>query len=192
MREICGILLAAGGSVRFGRNKLLEPLEDGTRLGLAAAQTLYSVLPHSIAVLCPDELVLAQPLHDVGLGVVINPDAALGMAHSLASGVAAARTADGWVVALADMPFIRPDTVRRVVDELERGAMIAAPSYGGQRGHPVGFARALREELLDLRGDQGAREVLERHKNELVTFEVDDPGILIDIDTQEDLVAALT
>ena len=71
----------------------------------------------------------------------------------------AAPDADGWLIALADMPFVRPETIRAVLAALAKGAAIAAPSYRGERGHPVGFARAFYEELSTLKGDAGAREL---------------------------------
>ena len=114
-------------------------------------------------------------------------DAARGMGASLAHGVAQARGADGWVIALADMPRIAPETIRRIIAALEEGAPIAAPARAGERGHPVGFAASLRDELLALTGDQGARAVLERHPGELKLVECDDPGILLDVDRKGDI-----
>ncbi|MGE5712793.1 MAG: nucleotidyltransferase family protein, partial [Betaproteobacteria bacterium] len=98
--------------------------------------------------------------------------------------VGQARAADGWVIALADMPAIQPDTLRRVVDALKAGAATVAPTYRGRRGHPVGFSAAMRSELLASAGDIGARSVLARHPPQLI--EVDDPGVLYDVDTPED------
>ena len=76
---------------------------------------------------------------------------------------------------------------RVVADALVAGAPIAAPCYRQQRGHPVGFAAGMREELENLHGDQGARSVLQRHRQAMRLLEVDDPGILADIDTPRDL-----
>jgi molybdenum cofactor cytidylyltransferase len=92
-------------------------------------------------------------------------------------------------VALADMPFIRAETFRAVREALESGALIAAPidRASGRRGHPVGFSTALREELLELDGDEGARSVIARHLESVVLVAVDDPGIFRDIDRPEDL-----
>jgi molybdenum cofactor cytidylyltransferase len=109
------------------------------------------------------------------------------MGATLSHGIAQARGADGWVVALADMPRIAPETIRKVVAELEGGAMIAAPVRNGERGHPVGFGAGLRDELLALDGDQGARSVLERHREAVKLIECDDPGILLDVDRRTDL-----
>ncbi len=89
--------------------------------------------------------------------------------------------AAGWVIALADMPAIEVSTVRAVVGLLLEGALTAAPMFRGQRGHPVGFAAALRPRLLALSGDAGARPVLEAHPPQLI--EVEDPGVLYDVDT---------
>jgi molybdenum cofactor cytidylyltransferase len=106
---------------------------------------------------------------------------------SLAEGVRAASDAHGWVVALADMPYIRPDTVRVIARALAEGAAIAAPAYRGARGHPVGFARRFFDELSALRGDAGARETLHAHPDWVTLYEVDDPGVLRDIDEPSDL-----
>jgi molybdenum cofactor cytidylyltransferase len=82
------------------------------------------------------------------------------------------------------MPAVQSDTVRRVVAALRAGAATAAPLYSGRRGHPVGFAATLQAELMASNGDTGARAVLLRHPPQL--FEVDDPGVLYDVDTLED------
>jgi molybdenum cofactor cytidylyltransferase len=190
--KIRGILLAAGYSKRFGSNKLLQALppggpDAGVPIALAAAKHLLEVLPDSIAVVRPRAQKLAALLRDAGCNTVVCRNAAQGMGTSLAAGVRASDGADGWVVALADMPFIGGDTIRALVGALEGGAVIVAPSYKGQRGHPVGFGRSCLEELSALTGDQGARELLSRHADALVLRETDDPGVLRDIDRPSDL-----
>ncbi|MGH7179104.1 MAG: nucleotidyltransferase family protein, partial [Tepidisphaeraceae bacterium] len=97
-----------------------------------------------------------------------------------------------WLIALADMPFVSPETLRTVIRHLEAGATITAPSFNGQRGHPVGFGRSLYGELIALEGDVGAREVLARHANKLKILVCTDPGICRDVDTPEDLESDLT
>lgn len=192
MRRITGILLAAGSGSRFGGQKLLRPLTDGTPLGVAAARSLLAVLPDSIAVVRADDETLPELLAEEGMRVVVNRRAGQGLSASLAAGVAAGRDADGWIIALADMPFIRIATIQRILALLERGAPLAAPSYRGLRGHPVGIGRAFRDELLALTGDQGAREVLFENDGLLELLEVDDAGVLIDVDTPEDIAACLS
>jgi molybdenum cofactor cytidylyltransferase len=185
-----GILLAAGASSRFGANKLLQPLPDGTPIALASARNLLQALPGALAVLRPGSEVLQGLLLEAGCQVSVCPDAELGMGHSLAHAVAASAEARGWVVALADMPYIRPQTTGAIADKVEQGALIVAPAYCGKRGHPVGFAAMLRSEMLALRGDEGARGVVQRHAASLQLIEVDDPGVLRDIDRPADLVMA--
>ncbi|MGH8772846.1 MAG: nucleotidyltransferase family protein [Burkholderiales bacterium] len=186
---IAGILLAAGASSRFGSNKLLHPLSDGTPIAIAAARNLKHAVAHALAVVPRADDVLAQRLQAEGLEIAVCDSAAAGMGHSLACGVAAASDAQGWLITLADMPFVSPETLRIVVCHLEAGATIAAPSFNGQRGHPVGFGRSLYAELLALDGDSGARILLTRHASEVKLFECDDNGICRDIDTQADLRA---
>jgi molybdenum cofactor cytidylyltransferase len=109
------------------------------------------------------------------------------MGHSLAHGVAEAREAGGWVVALADMPRVRPSTIAAIAAAISEGAVVAAPSYREERGHPVGFAAVLRGELLGLSGDSGARALLERHRDEIRLLDCDDPGVVLDVDARADL-----
>ena len=186
-KVIAAILLAAGAGTRFGGEKLLHPLEDGVAIAAHAARNLLAATPDVIAVVRWGDFPLYDMLEQEGCQVTMFRGAERGMGASLAHGVAQARGADGWVVALADMPRIQPATVKSVIDALHQGALIAAPAYKGERGHPVGFGAPLREELLALDGDQGARAVLDRHRDSVRLIECDDPGILIDIDRKSDL-----
>ena len=189
---IRGILLAAGYSKRFGSNKLLRVLpaespEAGMPIGLAAARHLLAVLPNSTAVVRPRAQKLAKMLRDAGCETVVCRNAAEGMGTSLAAGIRATSDATGWVIALADMPFLREETIRVIARALSDGAVIAAPAYRGERGHPVGVARRFFDELAVLSGDEGARDLLKRYPDLLNLYEVDDPGILRDIDKPSDL-----
>ena len=188
---IRGILLAAGSSSRFGANKLMHPLPDGkhagVRIAVASARNLTAVLPNPIAVVRPGVPALEAALREAGCEIVVCPDADQGMGASLACAVAASADAFGWVVALADMPYIAADTIRAVAHWIGDGAVIAAPVYKGTRGHPVGLTEWVREELLALRGDEGARSILQRHAGSIQMIPVDDPGCLKDIDTPDDI-----
>jgi molybdenum cofactor cytidylyltransferase len=192
--NIRGILLAAGYSKRFGSNKLLQALpagasEAGTPIGLAAAKHLLEALPESIAVVGPRAQKLSRMLRDAGCNTVVCKNAGEGMGTSLAAGVRSAADADGWIIALADMPFIRPDTLRAVANALRGGAAIAAPAFRGERGHPVGFARRYFEALVSLKGDEGARDLLAQQRESVTLLDTGDPGVLRDIDRPSDLTA---
>lgn len=185
--EIVGILLAAGSGRRFGGDKQLHPLPDGTPMAVAAARNLHAACACVVAVIRPDHLALAQLLKEENCEIVVCSDAEQGMGHSLASGVRATRDAAGWIVALADMPFIATGSYTAVIDALRAGATLAATQYRGQRGHPVGFSREWRDELITLNGDIGGRSILEKHRERIVLCNVEDRGVLIDIDRRDDL-----
>lgn len=184
-----GLLLAAGRGTRFDphgfSNKLLAPLPDGTPVARAAAHQLLTSVPHVIAVVRPGAEALAHVLNDAGCDVIFSSDALRGMGASLAAGVRASRDAEGWIVALADMPWIATSTIEAVAQRLDAGASIVVPVYRGQRGHPVGFGAMHRDALAELDGDTGARSLLSLH--EVTPIDVDDRGILADVDTREDL-----
>jgi molybdenum cofactor cytidylyltransferase len=108
MSEIAGILLAAGNARRFGADKRLLPLADGTPMVLASARNLAAACPRALVVIRPDDRAVERLLADAGLETVVCESAAQGMGHSLAAGVKGAADASGWLVALGDMPYIRP------------------------------------------------------------------------------------
>ncbi len=184
--NIHGLLLAAGAGSRFGGGKLTHML-DGVALGARSARNLLAAGVNVTAVVRPGSDELRRVLETEGCTVTVCANAADGMGVSLAHAIAQTRDASGWVVALADMPRIRPETIRQIAEKLEQGVLIAAPSYQGERGHPVGLSDRLRDELLALTGDEGARHVVKRHLKDVVMIEVDDPGVLFDIDRREDI-----
>lgn len=186
-RTIAAILLAAGAGARFGGEKLLHPLEDGVAIAAHAARNLLAVTPDVVAVVRWGDFPLYEILEQEGCQVSMFQGAARGMGATLAYGVGQARGADGWVIAPADMPRIAPETIKKIIAAVEEGAQIAAPVYKGERGHPVGFGAALRNELLALDGDQGARAIVERHRDALRLIDCDDPGVLYDIDRKADV-----
>jgi molybdenum cofactor cytidylyltransferase len=185
--NIVGILLAAGSGSRFGGGKLLHRLPDGTPIGVASLRNLKQALPNVIAVVRGGDEKLRALLEQEGVAVHVCEDAHRGMARSLACGVRASAGADGWVIALGDMPFITPDSIRSIARRVAESGRIAIPAHDGKRGHPVGFGNRYRDELLGLKGDEGARSVVERYAPELEVVECDDPGILRDVDTRADL-----
>lgn len=182
MSQIVGILLAAGSSRRFGADKRLHPLPDGTPMALASARHLAAFCARTIVVIRPDDTLLASLLAAEGFETVVCAAAGQGMGHSLSSGIAASADAAGWLVALADMPYIQPASYLAVLDAMQGGAALARPIHGTRPGHPVGFAAAHRDMLLALVGDHGGKTILEANPAALVLCPVDDPGVLKDVD----------
>lgn len=184
-----GILLAAGYGRRFDpsgeRDKLLMPLADGRPVIWHAARALCIALPGSLAVLRPGQAERARWLAEAGCEVVESAAAEQGMGSALAAAVAASRDADGWVVALADMPWLPVEAVVAVAAAVDGPERVAAAMHGGRRGHPVGFGAAWGPRLAALAGDSGARELL--RGADVVLIESADAGVIRDVDIPDDL-----
>lgn len=181
---IVGVLLAAGAGRRFGADKRRALLADGTPLAAAAAQKLRAACERTLVVVRADD---PAPPAFPGCELVRSDAARRGMGHSLAAGVAASPHAAGWLVALADMPFIEPSSYRAVVAALRAGAALAQPVHAGVAGHPVGFAAGWFAQLVALAGDAGARALIRDAGAARVLCAVDDAGIHRDVDTPADL-----
>jgi molybdenum cofactor cytidylyltransferase len=189
--NIVGLLLAAGSATRFGSDKLQHALPHGVGIAAQAARHLGGELARVVAVVRPGAGELAAALRGEGCEVVVCDNAALGMGASLACGARAAGRADGYLVALADMPFVRPSSIAAVRDAIAAGAPLAAPYFRARRGHPVGIAGSFFEALLELQGDEGARQLLAGNPAALRKIPVGDPGVVRDIDTPGDLAPPL-
>jgi len=186
--RIVAILLAAGSATRFGSDKLLHALPHEVPIAVQSARHLKAVFAKDLyAVVRPDTPKLAELLRAEGCEIAVCKNAAEGMGVSLARAVQAAGPAGAYVVALADMPFIRPSSIEAVRDALLRGAALAAPYFRARRGHPVGIAGRFHDQLTRLQGDEGARRLLAENERALVKIPVGDPGVVRDIDRPEDL-----
>lgn len=188
-----GILLAAGQGSRYaaqrpGADKLLAPLPQGACVAAASARTLRAAVDVVVAVVRPGSAALAELLRAEDCLVLETARAGEGMGASLAAAAQYLQTLPeppgALLVALADMPWIGRASLDAVLDGL-RQATMAAPSYQGQRGHPVGFRAEWLPQLAALGADEGARRLLRQPGLHLV--EVDDPGVLRDVDTPADL-----
>jgi len=198
--DVVGILLAAGKGERFDpssqRLKLLESVGsnsgDAEPIVVAAARSLRAAVGPVIAIVRDEpgtnQDLLRTLLAEQGCTVVPCERAHEGIGASIACAVRAAPNARGWIIALADMPRVQQQTIAAVRKAIVEGAASAAPFYRGRRGHPVGFGAICGPQLTALKGDVGAREVLQRHPP--VPIDVDDPGVLCDIDEPKDLANA--
>ncbi len=186
---LTGILLAAGRGRRFdplgARNKLLQQLPGGEPVVAASARRLLSCVSRVIAVVPPGDGGVADLLRSLGCEVSTCLEADTGMGASLAHAVRQSLPADGWLVALGDMPFVEASTLAALRAAVEEGAGIAVPVHAGRRGNPVAFGAVHRDALLSMAGEQGARRLLLTHP--VREIPVTDPGVLRDIDTPSDL-----
>ena len=189
--NVVALLLAAGSASRFGSDKLLHALPHSVPIAIQSARHLKAACDRVLVVVRPGFEVLSEKLKSEKCNVVVCERAADGMGESLACAVRACGDADAYLVALADMPFIRPSSIEAVRDALVAGAPLVAPYFRARRGHPVGIAAVFRKEMEQLTGDEGAKKILAAHADKLVKIPVGDPGVIRDIDTPSDLAPPL-
>jgi molybdenum cofactor cytidylyltransferase len=189
--RVGAIILAAGKSTRMGEPKQLLRLSESTVLGETIENIRRTGLDEIILVLGSfAETIQGQfPASAFeGLTVVVNQFYNHGMASSLQKGLSALHPQiDAALIVLADQPFIRPETFGQIVDQYRlSNAQIVIPTYKGSRGNPVLLDRSVFPEIMALSGDIGCRAIFESYPNGIVKVEVDDVGILLDIDNKAD------
>ncbi len=183
------IVLGAGRGSRYtgARHKLAESLGGDSVMTCTVRNALGSGLPVLVVTLprFVDDVADLVAKRDIVVLGETTGYAPGGMGDSIAAGVSARPGAGGWLVLPADMPLVRSATLTAVAAALGPHP-VAYAQYQGRRGHPVAFGSELFSELVRLSGDEGARRVLARFPGQAV--EVDDPGVLLDMDTEADLV----
>jgi molybdenum cofactor cytidylyltransferase len=180
------VVPAAGFGRRFGgpQHKLEQPFEGSTVLATTLRHAIESQLPVVVVTSAALAPLAAALMARRDIVVLSAADAERGMGHSIATGVAERSGAPGWLVLPGDMPLVSPGTLLAVAGALEQHP-VAYAQYRGRRGHPVAFAAELYSELVLLTGDDGARRVVARYP--ACGVEVGDPGVLMDIDTPDEL-----
>jgi molybdenum cofactor cytidylyltransferase len=178
--QVALVLLAAGRSRRFDGDKLSEPFLDKPLAFHVVTALEKMPFMLRIAIVSDTRLDFGER----GYRVVENPDPSLGQARSLCHGVAAAQEAgaEAVLVALADMPRVTAAHIMRMFDAADGPATIVASSDGVRPMPPALFGRDLFAELLDLDGDEGARQLIKRGHHVVTT-----PAELVDVDTREGL-----
>ncbi len=191
-----GILLAAGFGRRFNteagpqQDKLLAKLPNQDKSILwHSANALITALPNSIAVVQAPQLARKKILQELGFLIVESTRAEQGMGDTIADAVRASESANGWLIALADMPWITAALVQKVSAGITYPESIAAPRFNGQRGQPVAFGKAWKEQLLALKGDTGAREILKAAPIDWVDWH--DDSVNRDVDTKLDMIVKI-
>ena len=181
--EVTAIVLAAGRSSRMGSSKPLLRLRGRPLLELTLEAVSRSRVGQVVVVLgyqadqVRDEVRLARAR------VVVNPDFTEGLSSSIRTGVHAAGAAAAHLFVLGDEPFVSQATYEAILDAWVReGPPLVIPRYRGRRGNPVLVDRSLAAEVATLSGDTGVRALFPRHAEDLRWVEVDDPGILVDLD----------
>lgn len=189
--KAAGLVLASGEGKRFaGGNKLLAGLDGKTVIeGTVAALARAGLSPIFVVTGFEGEKIRAA-LKDKKVTFVHNPDWREGMAAAIRHGFARLKgKTDAAVIALGDMPLVKPATIRAIAGALDpaQGKFIAVPAWRGKRGNPVAWHKELFEPLSRLEGDAGGKRVIAANAAAVLEVPVDDPGILSDLDTREAL-----
>ena len=182
---VAAILLAAGRSSRMGTCKQLLPLGDGTVIGCCLETLVSSDIGEIVVVVSRDGQAVEQAARRFPVEVVVNDDPEGDMASSVRAGWnALTDESSGAIVALCDYPLVTSRTIARLVAEQRRSpGCIIIPCHQGRRGHPLFFPRTI---LNELAGDLTLRDLVRRDPGRILCLAVDDPGVLIDMDTPED------
>lgn len=186
------VVLAAGLSSRMGEPKPLIRLAGRSLLALVLDAVRRSRVDGIVVVLGAASERVRREVGLEGTQVVVNPEFGGGMSTSVRLGMrTAGPDANVLLFVLGDQPFVTASTLDALIDrQRATGARVVVPVYRGLRGNPVLLHRSLKGEIERITGDAGCREIVAAHIHEVVEVPVDDPGVLIDIDTAEDLRAA--
>ena len=186
---VTAILLAAGLSSRLGTPKPLLPLAGKPLLAHSLDALRGGGVSEIVVVLGAEADRVRRGVSLEGTRVVVNADFEEGMSSSIRAGLRnASLDSEAYLIMLGDQPLVAPATIRALVERRATTlARILIPTYAGVRGNPVLLEASLSGEIEAVRGDVGCRSIVAARTAEVVEVPVDDPGILVDVDTLEDL-----
>jgi molybdenum cofactor cytidylyltransferase len=186
---IAAVVLSAGESSRMGRPKALLPIDGQTFIERIVAALKQTCVGNIIVVLGHKADEMRPRIEHLPVEILINSDYKLGQLSSLQVAVRHLEKiadCDGMLVHLVDHPYIDPALVATMVDRFyQSGKLLVVPRHSGKRGHPVIFSRTLFGELLAAPMDQGAKTVVNAHRDDTLEIDSKDEGITVDIDTPE-------
>jgi molybdenum cofactor cytidylyltransferase len=186
---ICIIVLAAGLSSRFGRNKLLEKINNQTLIGKVIKSAISSKADETIVVVGYEAEKIMEALKGVNCKFVFNKDFRTGQSSSVKVGVSSVMVyADAVLIHPGDVALITPEAINMVIEDYKKfKSPITVAGYKGQTGHPILFDESLFNELMKINEETyGLKAVVNRYRDTVRVVEVGSEEVLIDIDTKED------
>ena len=184
---ISAILLAAGRSKRMnGENKLSKEIQGIPLIKLSVKNILTSSIDELIIVLGYQKEII-EKLTDKNekIKFVFNKDFESGMASSIKTGLDnLSKKTEAFFICLGDMPMVGHDIYNQLIKSKDSKEIIV-PTYKGQQGNPVLFDKSMKEKILDIRGDVGAKKILELNKDKILNLEINDQSITKGFDTQD-------
>ena len=186
--QVAAIVLAAGGSERMGQPKQLLPIGGRPMVRHVTEAVAAAGLAQVVVVTGAHAEAVGAALADLPVEIVVNESWAEGMSSSMRAGLRVLRPEiQAVLLVLGDQPALTTDLLQLLVARYRAtGAPIVAPLYRGQRGNPVLFDRTLFSELLAVEGDRGGRLLIVRHEEQVEWVKVDDPAVIMDVDSPED------
>ncbi len=191
-KPTAGIILAAGTSTRLGQPKQLLRLKGKYILERVLDAALNSTLDKIVLVLGDAHQkilhVLGEKLQHAKLQVEINPHYQKGQSQSLRVGLSKIKDDFAAVMfLLGDQPMLNSATINILLERFwAAGKDVCVPIYRGKRKTPAIFGRRFYTQLMDIKGDMGARKIIQAHPDRVLTVEIDDPLCFWDIDTPQD------
>jgi len=185
---ISSILLAAGQSKRMsGENKLIKSVKGIPLIKCALNNILKSHVNEIIIVLGYQNETIEKLINKTSrIKFVFNSNFESGMASSIKKGIKKlSKKTDSFFISLGDMPSINYDTYNQLI-KCNKNKKAIVPMFKGQQGNPVLFPKSFEEKLLSIQGDSGAKKILEINKKEVLYLEINDPGIIRDLDVPND------
>lgn len=183
---ISGIILASGFSRRMGKNKLLLKFNGKTIIENVVFNSICSLIDEIIVVTQYDEVI--EIFKNTNLKTVKNDNAELGLSNSIVLGVKASSiNTDGYLIMLGDMPFLKSEDLNKIIENFEVSEnSIIVPICSGNQKNPVLFPSLFRDDLINLKGDKGGKEILKRNESCIKRVNFDNESIFKDIDTEYD------
>ena len=186
---MAAVILSAGESSRMGRPKALLPIDGETFIERIVGALRRTSVGRVIVVLGYNADEMKGQIVHLPVEILINPDYKLGQLSSLQVAVRRLQNdpdCEGILLHLVDHPYIDAKLVETMIEKFRAsGHLIVMPRYGGKGGHPVIFSHKLFSELLAAPLDQGAKAVVNAHRDEILVIESQDAGVTVDIDTPE-------
>ena len=184
---ISAILLAAGQSKRMnGENKLTKEIQGIPLIKLSVKNILASSINELIIVLGHQKEIVEKLIDkNEKIKFVFNKDFESGMASSVKVGLNhLSKDTEAFFICLGDMPMVNSDIYNQLIKSRNQKNIIV-PTYNGQQGNPVLFDKSMKETVMNITGDVGAKKILELNKDKILNLEIDDQSITKGFDTQD-------
>jgi molybdenum cofactor cytidylyltransferase len=192
---VAGLVLAAGQSSRMGADKALLEVSGRSFIEIVVGKLREAGLDDVAVVLGHHAAEIQQAASLDRVRVIVNSNYLLGQTSSLQAGLRGldSQRIEGILLCLVDHPAVSVQVMRQICSaHFESKAPVVIPRYRGERGHPVLIGRALFKNILDLRPDEGANAVVRRYRDATYWLDVEDPGVMLDVDKPGDYARLIT